>query len=119
MKTDCPHCGKRIRWWHYVWGRPVHGERKFLPNRAVTVCPLCKGGIEQNTHPLEKHIHLFILVPVAIALGIVMNFQIGPENKVMWVIFFGLVFLLMSAAMVYFYIKTKNWQRFRRYGEAP
>lgn len=55
-------------------------------------------------------------MPVALFLAIVMHFPIGPENEIMWLIFFGLLLLAMPAAMVYFYIKTKNWQRFRCYG---
>jgi hypothetical protein len=115
MKSDCPHCGKPIRWWRYLWTRPAAGERKILPNRAVTVCPLCRGDIEQNTHPLEKHIHFFILIPPFLVMTL---FIIVPGNT-MVVVILGILFLVLSVAMGYFYVKTKNWQRFRRYEAEP
>jgi hypothetical protein len=112
MKTDCPHCGKRIRWWHYVGGRPATGERRFLPNRAITVCPLCRADIAPNLHPLEKRLELFVLAPMVITFIL---FFIAPGRPGLWTVVLGVFVLLMLIACTYMYLKTRNWQRFRRY----
>ncbi len=116
MKSDCPHCGKPIRWWHYLGARPAAGERKFLPNRAITTCPLCRSDIAANTHPLEERINSFVFLPFIIISSLFLAF---PQLAVLWLSILGVLLLAMTVALGYFYVKTKNWQRFRRYEGEP
>lgn len=112
MKTDCPHCGKRIRWWHYLGGRPAPGERRFLPNRAITVCPFCRADIAPNIHPLEKRLELVILAPLA--LGLTLFFGV-PGGQGLWIVVLGVLVLVMVIACGYMHLKTRDWPRFRRH----
>jgi hypothetical protein len=116
MKYDCPHCGKRIRWWKYLGARPAAGERTFLPNRAITVCPFCRADLATHTHPLEKRIISCVFVPFAVVASLLLSF---PELQVLWVGLLGPLFIAMTIACGYLYRKTRNWQRFRRYDGEP
>ena len=49
MKHDCPYCGAALGW-RLVTSKPLPGERKILPQRAVPVCPACKGALATNIH---------------------------------------------------------------------
>jgi hypothetical protein len=111
MKHDCPHCGKQIRWWHYLGARPARGEPKFLPNRAVTVCPLCRGDIEANIHPAEKFLFSFVLTPLGFIMGTALLFTPGPA----WLVICGVFLFTLLVGLIYVQVKTKNWQRFRSY----
>jgi hypothetical protein len=106
MKTDCPHCGRRIRWWHYVGGRPAAGERRFLPNRAVTVCPFCRGGLATNVHPLEHRLDVIVLTPAAIALILLFAF---PGLAALWIPVMGSVLVVMVLALGCVHSKTRDW----------
>lgn len=116
MRTECPHCGKRIRWWHYLGGRPAPGERRFLPNRAITVCPLCRADIAPNVHPLEKRLELFVVTPLVIGFTLFFSF---PELQALWLTLLGVLVLLTVIACTYMHLRTKTWPRFRRYDENP
>jgi hypothetical protein len=112
MKTDCPHCSKRIRWWNYLGGRPAPGERRLLPNRAITVCPFCRADIATNIHPLEKRLQLFVFTPLALGLAVVFGL---PGLPALWIPALGVLLLILGAAGTYVHLRTRDWQRFRRH----
>jgi hypothetical protein len=116
MRTDCPHCGKRIRWWNYLGSRPASGERRFLPNRAITVCPFCRGDLAPNNHPFEKRLNLLVFTPFGVVLILFFNL---PDLQIVWIAMLGFLLLVMIIALGYMHLKTRNWQRFRRYEGEP
>ena len=108
MKSDCPHCGKPIGR-RLVWSRPAPGERRFLPLHAISVCPLCRGDLATNTHPLEKRLAFFMSGPLTVAMALLVSFP-GP-----WTIALtGAALINCFVASGYLHAKTRNWPRYKR-----
>ena len=100
-KLKCPHCDKPLGW-KLLRGKPLPGERKVLPNKAVLVCPFCKGELYNNPHPAEHWIFLAFL-PMFFA------FQFQLENP--WMLLLSL--FIGAGATIYVHFKyLRNWPRF-------
>lgn len=74
--TTCPHCTKELRW-KLLKSRALPGERRFLPGRAVLVCPYCDGALYANPHPIEfkllPWISLSLVLLIAVDAQIIAN----------------------------------------------
>lgn len=113
MKSDCPHCGKPIAR-RLVLSRPAQGERKILPMHAIAVCPLCRGDLATNIHPLEKRLAFLISTPLIIAMALLISFPGSLTGGLM-----GAALIICLLASAYLHAKTKNWQRYKRYAPEP
>jgi hypothetical protein len=110
MNYNCPHCGKSIAG-RLLRGHPASGERKILPNRAITVCPLCGGQIAANPHPLEKWIAAFLLFPAVLGLQFFQSSQ-----SLFWLVASSVLSVVSVVGLGYLYFtKFKKWPRYRKY----
>ena len=109
MKMDCPYCRVSLRK-KLLRSKPAPGERRFLPNRAISYCSNCGGELAINPHPMEKVQFGVILIPVLL----LQLFFKYPSSIILLV----LNVLSLVAAMTFLaYIHFKymrNWQRFIR-----
>jgi len=110
MKHDCPYCGVKLGW-RLVTFKPLPGERKFLPNQAVPVCPACQGELASNTHWSEMAflgvmgVPLFLLLELRSVLGKHAFLYAGLATLVFWM-----------AAAVFFHLRyLRHWQRYKPY----
>jgi len=88
--------------------KPVSGRRKFLPLRAISLCPLCDEAVRTNVHPLERRTAL------ALELFIGIGFIVGFWYQTM-VVLVGLLLataILLSALFLVNHRYLKNWQRY-------
>lgn len=65
MKHNCPYCGASLKL-RLVLAKPLPGERKIFPHRAIQVCPTCSGQLASNIHWSE------LVAGVAIALSLLL-----------------------------------------------
>src|SRR4030065_1462372 len=101
-KLICPHCGVSLSW-KLLRGKPLPGERKILPNRAVLVCPSCQGEMHPNLHPTHFWVYL-AFVPMVVTFYL----MIGSDDKEFW-------FAAMAAALVVaLFVTTYIYFRFLR-----
>ena len=113
MLHDCPYCGKPIKL-KLLRSRPLPGERKFLPNRAVPVCPHCGGALATNTHWSEIVALLLFGIPL---LGLISWHRSTQGSALLWLI--GIALVLLPATLAYFHFRYwRAWQRYKPY-EAP
>jgi uncharacterized protein YbaR (Trm112 family) len=103
-KLICPHCNKPLAW-KLLHGKPLPGERKILPHKAVLVCPFCNGELHNNPHPAQ----LWVILAFS-PLFILLQFQ----HASLWVPFLMLVTLLLGIGVsLYVHLKfLRNWPRF-------
>ncbi|MFZ3174710.1 MAG: hypothetical protein WA146_07425 [Thiobacillus sp.] len=100
-KLICPHCNKPLGW-KLLRGKPLQGERKFLPKNAVLVCPFCEGELYNNPHSAEKWIFMAFL-----PMFFVFQFQL--ENP--WILLLSL--LIGTGTTIYVHFKyLRSWPRF-------
>lgn len=85
-KLLCPHCGISLGG-KLLKGKPLPRERKFLPNKAVLVCPSCKGELHPNLQPAHFWYYLAFL-PFIVSFYL----MLGGEDKKFW-------FLVMAGAL--------------------
>jgi hypothetical protein len=95
-----------------VGGRAAPGERRFLPNRAITGCPFCRGALATNVHPLEKRLQMLAFTPCAMGFFLVLSVTSLRTSMIVAV---GGVLLVTSVAAGLLQWKTRSWQRFRKY----
>jgi hypothetical protein len=108
VKHDCPHCGKSIKW-KLIRGKPLLGERKFLPNRAVTICPLCSGELSINVHWSEQVIGFLVGTLLLLITGFrgEVSFAVA-----LWV--FAATWLIGLGMLVFFQVRYwQNWQCYK------
>jgi hypothetical protein len=88
--------------------KPVSRKRKFLPLRAIGLCPLCDGAVQTNVHPLERQTAL------ALELFIGIGFIVGFLYQTM-AILIGLLLatvILLSVILLINHRYLKDWQRY-------
>ena len=88
--------------------KPISGQRKFLPLRAIGLCPLCDGAVQTHVHPLERRTAL------ALELFIGIGFIVGFLYQTMAVLV-GLLLatvILLSAIFLINHRYLKDWQRY-------
>lgn len=97
-KLLCPHCGISLSG-KLLRGKPLPGERKFLPNQAVLICPSCKGELHPNLQPAHFWYYL-AFIPLIVSFYLMM----GAEDKKFWFLVMGgaLVFALLVSGYVHF-----------------
>ena len=105
MLLDCPYCGLSMKR-KLIRSVPAPGERKFLPMKAIAVCPHCKQPLATNVHWAEL---ATVTVGRAILL-LVLSVKLLP----LW-----LTLMLMAAAAVAMAVLDwrylSQWQRFKRH----
>ena len=72
-------------------GKPLPGERKILPNRAVAICPHCKQELAPNIHPKEYWVTIIGVGPAIILIAGVL------QNRMLFVV--GTVALGLSLVL--------------------
>lgn len=110
MKHDCPHCGESIKW-KLIGGKPLPGERKFLPNRAVTICPVCSGELTTNVHWSEQAAGFVVAIPFFAF------FSVRADISRIAVLWGAVATLLLWLAMFgFFHFRYwRYWQRYKAY----
>lgn len=105
-KLTCPHCGEHIGR-RLLRGKPLSGERKFLPNRAILVCPFCERELHANPHPAEMW-SLLVFLPFFFL------FELRATLEKAWVIGGLLVWLVVAVSVIAFvhYKYLRDWPRF-------
>ena len=112
MKHDCPYCGAALGW-RLVTSKPLPGERKILPQRAVPVCPACKGALATNIHWSEG-----VLGCAAALLAFLVQQLISRavQPGAGFFALMGAVVATMVALMVFFHFHYwRHWQRYKPY----
>jgi predicted RNA-binding Zn-ribbon protein involved in translation (DUF1610 family) len=110
MQHDCPHCGESLKW-KLVRSKPLPGERRFLPNHAIPVCPNCGGELAPNAHWSEQVVGAVIGIPLLGFLSA--RATITPTLAV--VVGFG-VFALWGSIFAFFHFRYwRHWQRYKAY----
>lgn len=113
MLHDCPYCGVSLKR-RLIRSVSAPGERKFLPSKAIQVCPECGGKIQNNPHPVEQKLP-WILLPLVIAF---LFKDALPSPKSAMLLLIG-CWIMFGAASIYFEWRyLRNWQRYRRCEEA-
>ena len=113
MRYDCPHCGIPLNR-RLTRAVPAPGERKFLPMKAIQVCPDCGGKIRQNQHPVERWLG-WLTLPL-IAAYLLKDGMSSPKLTMLvlvgsWIIC-GLVAIYVERRYL------RDWQRYQRWEEA-
>jgi len=111
-KLACPHCGISLGW-RLLRGKPLPGERKILPNRAVLVCPSCQGELHPNPHPAEFWVYVAFL-PLVVLFHL-LALQIIPTvgDSQLWLGAMLGSLLLATLVTIYVHFKfLRNWPRF-------
>lgn len=110
MKYNCPQCTKSLQW-KLLRSKPLPGERKFLPSRAVQVCPFCSVGLSNNTHWSETLLMVLFILPL---MGVFKGSK-GPDAKI--ILWITCVWLAVSiAAGIFFHVRyLRHWQRYKRH----
>jgi hypothetical protein len=108
MKYDCPRCSAKLKW-RLVSSKPLPGERKVLPNQAVTVCPQCGVELANNQHWSE------IVAGSVVALSFLAFFPVKQSVPRHWMLWFAATVLLLWAVLfAYFHFRYwRNWQRYK------
>lgn len=110
-KLTCPHCGNFLAG-KLLRGKPLPGERKFLPNKAVLVCPSCQGELHPNPHPAQFWIWIALL-PFAILLHLLVLQIIPTDDKRLWLTVMLGSLLLAFVVAIYVHFKfLRDWPRF-------
>ena len=107
MKHDCPYCGASLKW-RLVTSKPLPGERKILPSRAVTVCPSCGGQLAPNTHWSEFGFFGIVLLPFLFLREL--NEQLGSQALV---VVLGASLLFVGVAALF--LHRRYWRHMQRY----
>ena len=81
---------------------------------AIAVCPLCRGDLATNIHPLEKRLDFLMSDPLLIALALLVSFP-GLWTSAL----LGAALIVCFVASGYLHAKTRNWQRYKRYAQSP
>lgn len=110
MKHDCPHCRTSLKW-KLVRSKPLPGERKFLPNKAVAVCPQCGGQLASNIHWSEG-----VAGPV-VGLPLLCFFAFRPamlKHVALW--WFAAVTVLWILVFSFLHLRYwRHWERYKPY----
>jgi hypothetical protein len=87
--------------------KPLPGERRILPDRAMPVCPYCAKELEINVHPKEKFIHV-------IGFAVVLNLLASFFKSNFLLILGGMALGLSLIVLVFLHFKYfRNWPRFK------
>ena len=112
MKHDCPYCGAALGW-RLVTSKPLPGERKILPQRAVPVCPACKGALATNIHWSEGVLGCAAAL-LAFLVQQLLSRAVQPGAG--FFALMGAVVATMVALMVFFHFRYwRHWQRYKPY----
>lgn len=91
--------------------KPLPGERRFLPNQAVPVCPNCGGELAPNIHWSEQVFGAVIGIPL---LGFF--HARATVTPALAVIIGGCVLALWGAVLAMFHFRYwRHWQRYKAY----
>lgn len=110
MKSDCPYCGTKLSR-KLVLSVPAPGERKFLPNKAIQVCPVCRGKLATHTHWSEMLLGCVFGVP----LVWLMDSRSGLEPRVFLCLSAGLLIIGTVLGLVFHFKYWRNAQRYKPY----
>ncbi|QIL70644.1 hypothetical protein G7048_09910 [Diaphorobacter sp. HDW4B] len=113
MRQDCPHCGISLKR-RLARAVPAPGERKFLPMKAIQVCPECGGKIQQNPHPVERKLGWLVLPLIGAFL--LKDGMSLPKLAMMVLIGCWIVYALAAIYVERRYLR--DWQRYKRWEEA-
>jgi predicted RNA-binding Zn-ribbon protein involved in translation (DUF1610 family) len=107
MKHDCPHCGVSLKF-RLVRSVPLPGQRAFLPEQAVPVCPACGGKLAQNRHWSEGVFAGVIGLMVLVFTN--MRSALEPETA-LWS---GSAAIVAAGALLGFF-HFRYWRTLQRY----
>ena len=110
MKHDCPHCGIALKF-RFIRSKALPGQRRFLPERATSICPECGGPIALNTHWSE------IVTFGALAVPALFYMQRRPVLEPTPVLWWACAFLVFAAVIftVFHFRYWQNWQRYKAF----
>ncbi|MBF5005492.1 hypothetical protein [Diaphorobacter caeni] len=109
MLHDCPHCGISLKR-RLIRSAPAPGERRFLPGKAVSLCPDCGGTLQHNPHPAERW-QTWLVLALAGAF-LLKDGMSSPQWAMVALIGCWVAFALVSIYVEQFHLR--DWQRYRR-----
>lgn len=110
MKHDCPYCGTQLAR-RLIRSVPAPGERKFLPNRAIPVCPVCHGKLAPQTHWSEGLLGCFLGLSF---LGL-LDSRSSLKPGVFIVLNLALLGITAIGALVFHFRYWRHVQRYKPY----
>jgi hypothetical protein len=75
---------------------------------------LCRADIATNLHPLEKRLSSLVGTPAIVAAALFTFFPGLITGGLL-----GMALLAGVIGAVYVHTRTRNWQRYKRYGPEP
>jgi hypothetical protein len=97
-----------------IRSKPAAGERKFLPNRALPICPACFGTLAINVHPAEK-LQAFALLPgLAVLFKILSTERLRSEQDT-WILFGIAAGLILIGTGVVIWVNFRFLRLWNRY----
>ena len=94
-----------------VTSKPLPGERKILPQRAVPVCTACQGALATNIHWSEGVLGCAAAL-LAFLLQQLLSKAVQPGSG--FFMLMGAVMAAMVALAVFFHFRYwRHWQRYK------